>query len=66
MEEIAPQIKVGLNPHIGLAQGQKKPPYARSLKGSSYAATCHRITVESREIYVMAHRILTHRTPRTP
>jgi hypothetical protein len=46
--------------------GSRRPPYARSLRGSSDASPGRRTTAESREIGVMAHRILTRRTPRTP
>jgi hypothetical protein len=41
--------------------GSRRPPYPRSLRGSSDAAPSRRTVPESGEINVMAHRILTHR-----
>jgi hypothetical protein len=46
--------------------GSRKPPYARSPRGSSGAAPSHRTTTESGEIGVMAHRILSRRMPCMP
>jgi hypothetical protein len=72
--EVVPQVLIllsskaqsaALPPYMPLT-GSRRLPYARYMWGSSDAALDHRTTVASRGICVMAYRILTHRTPRTP
>jgi hypothetical protein len=46
VKEVVPQIKVGLDPHVGLTQGHKGR---------------YRTAVESGEISVMAHQTHAHR-----
>jgi hypothetical protein len=46
--------------------GSRKSSYARSLRGSSVVAPGHRTATKSRQIGMMAHRILTHKMSCTP